>query len=146
MLCGRGAGCSRPPRRAEPSGALRGSLSRVRNESGAARTNVAPMSTPARRKFLIAAAATAGAAGIAGTLLWHRRSADEHAAHVELPPFRDPEFPNPLRLPGSEGMYGVLDAADAFTMVAKPVRHALLPGRPGAMLAYEVEHHCRTLR
>jgi suppressor of ftsI/bilirubin oxidase len=98
-----------------------------------------------RRKFLIAAAATAGAAGIAGALLWHRRSADEHAAHVELPPFRDPEFPNPLRLPGSEGMYGVLDAAGALTMVAKPVHHALLPGKPAPMLAYEIEHEGRTL-
>jgi FtsP/CotA-like multicopper oxidase with cupredoxin domain len=103
------------------------------------------MSMNPRRKFLIAAGATAGAAGIAGALLWHQRSADEHAAYMELPPFRDPEFPNPLRLPASEGMYGVLDAADAFTMVAKPVRHALLPGTPAPMLAYEVEHHGKTL-
>jgi suppressor of ftsI/bilirubin oxidase len=103
------------------------------------------MSSNPRRKFLIAAAATAGAAGIAGTLLWQRRSDDEHAAHVELPPFRDPGFPNPLRLPGSEGMHGVLDAAGAFTMVAKPVRHALLPGKPAPMLAYEIEHQGRTL-
>ena len=103
------------------------------------------MSANPRRTFLIAAAATAGAAGIAGALLWHRRSRDEHAGHVELPPVRDPEFPNPLRLPGTEGMYGVLDAADAFAMVAKPVRHALVPGRPASMLAYEVEHQGRTL-
>ncbi len=103
------------------------------------------MSANPRRKFLIAAAATAGVAGIAGALLWHRRSTEEHAAHVEPPPVRDPGFPNPLRLPGTEGMYGVLDAADAFTMVAKPVRHALLAGKPAPMLAYEVEHHGRTL-
>jgi suppressor of ftsI/bilirubin oxidase len=103
------------------------------------------MSANPRRKFLIAAAAAAGAAGIAGALLWHRRSRDEHAGHVELPPVLDPEFPNSLRLPGTEGMYGVLDATDAFTMVAKPVRHALVPGRPVPMLAYEVEHHGRTL-
>jgi suppressor of ftsI/bilirubin oxidase len=64
---------------------------------------------------------------------------------VELPPVRDPEFPNALRLPGTEGMYGVLDAAGAFTMIAKPVRHALVPGRPAPMLAYEVEHQGRTL-
>jgi len=103
------------------------------------------MSSNPRRKFLIAAAATAGAAGIAGALLWHRRSSDEHAGHVELPPVRDPEFPNALRLPGSEGMYGVLDAAGAFAMVAKPVRHALVPGKPAPMLAYEVEQQGRTL-
>jgi len=104
------------------------------------------MSSSPRRRFLIAAAATAGAAGIAGALLWHRRSRDERAGQVELPPVRDPEFPNALRLPGSEGMYGVLDAAGAFTMVAKPVRHALLPGKPAPMLAYEIEHQGRTLR
>ena len=103
------------------------------------------MSTNPRRKFLIAAAATAGAAGIAGALLWQLRSRDEHAAHVELPPVRDPEFPNALRLPGSEGMYGVLDAAGAFAMVAKPVRHALVPGKPAPVLAYEVEQQGRTL-
>ena len=58
---------------------------------------------------------------------------------------RDPDFPNPLRIPGAEGLYGILDPADAFAMVAKPVQHALLPGKPGPMLAYEVEHHGRTL-
>jgi blue copper oxidase len=103
------------------------------------------MSANPRRKFLIAAAATAGAAGIAGALLWHRRASDERAGHVELPPVRDPEFPNSLQLPGTEGMYGVFDAAGAFTMVAKPVRHALVPGKPAPMLAYEVEHQGRTL-
>jgi suppressor of ftsI/bilirubin oxidase len=104
------------------------------------------MSIPPRRKFLIAAAAAAGAAGVTGALLWWRRRPPfEHAGHVELPPPLDPGFPNPLRLPGAEGMYGILDAADAFAMIAKPVRHALLPGKPGAMLAYEVEHHGRTL-
>jgi suppressor of ftsI/bilirubin oxidase len=103
------------------------------------------MSANPRRKFLIAAAATAGAAGIAGALLWRQRSRDEHAAHVELPPIRDPEFPNALRLPGTEGMYSVLDAAGAFTMVAKSVRHALVPGKPAPMLAYEVEQQGRTL-
>jgi blue copper oxidase len=103
------------------------------------------MSANPRRKFLIAAAATAGAAGIAGALLWHRRSSDERAGHVELPPVRDPAFPNPLRLPGTEGMYGVLDAAGAFTMVAKPVRHALVTRKPAPMLAYEIEHQGRTL-
>ena len=95
-----------------------------------------------RRKFLVGAAAVAG---VAGALLWYRRSFDEHAGHLELPPVRDPGFPNPLRLPGTEGMYGVLDAAGAFTMVAKPARHALQPGRPGPILAYEVEHQGRTL-
>jgi suppressor of ftsI/bilirubin oxidase len=98
---------------------------------------------PVRRRLLIAAA-TAGAAGITGALLWQRRSRDEHARHVELPLVRDPDFPNPLQLPGTEGMYGVIDLPASLTMIAKPVRHALLPGKPAAMLAYEVEHQGRT--
>ncbi|MGH8621519.1 MAG: multicopper oxidase family protein, partial [Burkholderiales bacterium] len=103
------------------------------------------MSAHPRRKFLISAAATAGAAGIAGALLWWRRSFDEHAGHVELPPVRDPGFPNPLRIPGGDGLYGILDATGSFTMAAKPVHHTLLPGKPSPMLAYEVEHQGRTL-
>ena len=58
---------------------------------------------------------------------------------------RDPEFPNPLQLPGTDGMHGVLDAAGSFAIVAKPVHRALLPGKPGPMLAFEVEHQGRTL-
>jgi hypothetical protein len=44
-----------------------------------------------RRTML--AAAIAGAAGVAGGLLWWRSSCDEHALQVELPPVRDPAFP-----------------------------------------------------
>jgi suppressor of ftsI/bilirubin oxidase len=107
------------------------------------------MSKLTRRSVL--AAAVVGAAGAAAGLWWWRRSDDEdaghieHVAQVEPPPPAGEEFPNPLRLPGSDGLYGVLDAAGAFTMVAKPVRHALQPGKPAPMLAYEVEHHGRTL-
>jgi blue copper oxidase len=60
-----------------------------------------------------------------------------------LPP--DPAFPNPLRLPGAEGLYGVADGAGSFTLSAKPVRQAILPGQPARMLAYEMEHQGRTL-
>ncbi|HEX9672572.1 MAG TPA: multicopper oxidase domain-containing protein [Burkholderiales bacterium] len=103
------------------------------------------MSANPRRKFLIAAGTAAGAAGIAGALLWHRRSADERAGHLELPPVRDPAFPNPLRLPSADGLYGLLDAAGSFAMVAKPARQAPLPGKPGPNLAYEVEYQGKTL-
>jgi suppressor of ftsI/bilirubin oxidase len=107
------------------------------------------MSKLTRRTVL--AAAVAGAAGAAAGLWWWRRPHDDHAGHVEPmaqvepPPPAGDEFPNPLRLPGTEGHYGVLDAAGAFTMVAKPVRHPLQPGKPAPMLAYEVEHQGRTL-
>src|SRR6185295_14774035 len=53
---------------------------------------------------------------------------------------RDPEFPNPLRLPGADGMYGTVDVAGPLTIVAKPVEAELLPGKPAPMLAFEVEH------
>ncbi|OGA25984.1 MAG: hypothetical protein A3I02_11105 [Betaproteobacteria bacterium RIFCSPLOWO2_02_FULL_67_26] len=98
------------------------------------------MTPGSRRKFLIGAAATAGAGGLAGGFLWKHRPQYAGPAPVEPPFVPDPAFPNALRLPGADGMYGVLDASGSFTMVAKPVRHALLPGKPAAMLAYEVEH------
>src|SRR5262245_26177103 len=94
------------------------------------------MNQPNRRKLLIGAAA-AGAAGAAGGLLWWRRSPEEP---VSPPPVRDPAFPNALRLPGADGMYGIIDVAGQLTIVAKPVQHALLPGKPAPMLAFEVEH------
>ena len=98
-----------------------------------------------RRKFILAAGATAAAAGIAGGWWWWRRlQRDEHVAHVEPPAPPDAAFPNPLRLPGAEGMYGVLDVSGPLTIVAKPVTYALLPDKPVGMYAYEVEHQGRT--
>ena len=100
-----------------------------------------------RRKFVLVGAATA-AAGLAGGLWWHQRPRPDehahHAAHVEPPFTPDANFPNPLLIPGSAGMHGILDVSDALTLVAKPVRHALVPGKPGNMLAYEAEHHGAT--
>jgi suppressor of ftsI/bilirubin oxidase len=101
-----------------------------------------------RRKWLLAAGAAAAAT--AGGLLWRQRSRDERGVAPEgtarreppaLPP--DPAFPNALNLPGSDGMHGILDVAGTLTIVAKPVRHAVLPGKPTAMLAFEVEHQGR---
>jgi suppressor of ftsI/bilirubin oxidase len=43
-------------------------------------------------------------------------------------------------VPGADGLFGLLDVAGAFTISAKPVRHEILPGKPAAMLVYEVEH------
>ena len=70
------------------------------------------MRDPNRRKMLIGVAAAAGVAGVGGGLLWQRhrdeRAAhDEHAEHRAPAPAPDPAFPNSLRLPGAEGMYGV---------------------------------------
>ena len=105
------------------------------------------MSTPARRKFLIATATAAGAAGVAGGLLWWRAAREDHAGkvdhamHVEPPPPSSEVFPNPLRLPGAGGMHGVVDVSDALTLAARPLEHEIIPGKRAAILGYETEHH-----
>lgn len=92
------------------------------------------------RRSLLAAGAVAGAAGLAVGFFWKHRPQYAGPAPAEPPFVPDPAFPNALRLPGSDALYGVLDAPGSFAMVAKAVRHALLPGKPATMLAYEVEH------
>lgn len=94
---------------------------------------------------MLGAAAAAGAAGLAGGVWWwNRAQRDEHAGHVKAPSLRDLAFPNPLRLPGSDGMFGVVDVSGALTIVANPVQQELLAGKPAKMFAYEVEHQGRT--
>ena len=102
---------------------------------------------PSRRKFIAAAAAMAGAAGLAAGVAWWRSRQDEHAdrpPHEEHGPTVADAFPNPLRLPGVDGMFGILDLPASLTMIAKQVRHTLLPDKPATLLAYEVEHDGRT--
>lgn len=79
------------------------------------------------------------AAGIAGGFFWANRPRLQPAAKPEPPLPPDPEFPNALRLPGSEGLLAEYAAAGAFTLVAKPVQQAILPGKAARMLAYEIE-------
>ena len=96
------------------------------------------------RRTMLATAAAAGVAGIAGGFLWSHRP--RPGAQRAEPPFvADPAFPNPLKLPGADGMNGVLEASGALTMVAKAARYPLLPGKPATILAYETEHQGRTL-
>jgi suppressor of ftsI/bilirubin oxidase len=102
-----------------------------------------------RRKWLFAGGAAA--AGAAGGLLWWRRDRDERRARSDEPARReppalplDPAFPHRLSLPGADGMHGILDVVGTLTIVAKPVRHALFPGKPANLLAFEVEHQGRT--
>jgi len=95
---------------------------------------------------VLGAAAAVGAAGLAGGFLWrHRARQGEPVARTDLPLPPDPAFPNPLRMPGAEGMFGVADAAGALTIVAKGIEHPLLPGKPARVLAYEMEQQGRTL-
>ncbi len=106
------------------------------------------MSNSGRRKFIMAVAAAASAAGLAGGFWWRHRPRVDHpdrAARIEPPYAHDPAFPNPLHLPGADGMFGILDMPVSLTIVAKPVRYPLLPGKPTALLAYEVEHDGRTV-
>jgi len=93
-----------------------------------------------RRKFLAAAAGTATVAGLAtGFLRSHgpRSSAPVARGLPPLPP--DPAFPNALLLPGADGLLGIIDAGGSLAIVAKPIVHALLPGKPTRMLAFETD-------
>jgi blue copper oxidase len=99
-----------------------------------------------RRKFLISLAGAAGITGLAaGFLRSHRPRPGDPRAGTEPPLPPDPAFPNPLRLPGTEGLYGLADASGSFTLTAKPVRQAILPGRPARLLAYEMEQQGKVL-
>ncbi len=99
-----------------------------------------------RRKFLLGAAGLAGAAGFAaGFLRAHRPRPGKPDARAELPLPPDPEFPNPLRLPGADGLFAVADAAGTFTMAAKPAQYPILPGKPARVLAYEMDYYGKTL-
>lgn len=89
--------------------------------------------------MLLAGTGAALAAGIAGGFFWANRPRLQPAAKPEPPLPPDPEFPNALRLPGSEGLLAEYAAAGAFTLVAKPVQQAILPGKAARMLAYEIE-------
>ena len=95
-----------------------------------------------RRTALIAGAAAA--AGIAGGYAWWRNQ--QLAATETPPPFTpDAAFPNRLRVPGGEGLYGVHDVTGAFTLAAKSVQQEIVPGKPVTLLAYEVESQGKRL-
>ena len=98
-----------------------------------------------RRKFLIAGAGVAVTGGITAGFLRSHRPRPRPVARPEPPLPPDPEFPNALKLPGAEGLFGEFSAAGAFTLIAKPVEHAILPGKPARMLAYELEQPGSTL-
>ena len=90
-------------------------------------------------------AGAAGAAGIAGGVAWWRNQKPV-VTEAPPPPFKpDATFPNPLRLPGAEGLYGVHDVAGAFTLSAKPTQQEIVPGKPATLLAYEVESQGKRL-
>lgn len=100
-----------------------------------------------RRTALVAGAATA--AGIAGGYAWWRQqkpAASETPSTPHSPPLKpDAAFPNALRVPGADGLYGVHDVNGTFTLSAKAVQQDIVPGQPARLLAYEVESHEKKL-
>src|SRR5688500_13595115 len=95
-----------------------------------------------RRRLVAGGTATALAAAGGWALL--RRGAEPEPRRVlQLPP--DPLFPNALRLPGEEGLHGILDADASFTIVSSRVQEEILPGKPTTMLGYAVDNNGRTL-
>ena len=98
------------------------------------------MSTFNRRKLLIAGAAVLGASAVAGGIGWYRARRTSPAG-METGAHAVGEFPNPLRVPGSSGVLGVLDGSAPFTIVAKSVQYAILEGKPAPLLAYQVEQN-----
>ena len=86
----------------------------------------------------------AAIAGAAGWGLWRERPRSiGETPTVMLPP--DPMFPNALRLPGDEGLHGVLDVERSFTIVSLPVQQEIVPGKPTTMLGYAVDQGGRRL-
>jgi suppressor of ftsI/bilirubin oxidase len=105
------------------------------------------MNRISRRRFIAAGAATAAAAGLAGGVYWWWRDRGEPAGHdmQAMPPAAEAgAFANPLRLPGTDGLFGVLDVPVPLTIVGKTIRHPILPGKPAPLLAFEVEHDGKT--
>jgi blue copper oxidase len=90
-----------------------------------------------RRRILLGlGGASVAAAG--GWRVWREGSRrPDEVQVVQLPP--DPFFPNALRLPGDEGLFGLLDVERSFTIVSTAITHEIVPGKPTSMLAYAVE-------
>ncbi len=95
------------------------------------------------RRRLIGGAGAAALTGAAGWGLWRAQRGPEAPGVVHFPP--DALFPNALKLPGEEGLHGILDAGGSFTIVSAPVQQEILPGKPTTMLAYAVDHGGRRL-
>ena len=95
------------------------------------------------RRNLLAAAAAAGIGGLAAGFIRFHRPRPPAPPEPPLPP--DPAFPNPLRLPGGENLFGIAEASGSFTLTAKAIEHQLVRGRRARVLAYEMESGDRLL-
>ncbi len=95
-----------------------------------------------RRRVLLGTGAAA-LAGAAGWGAWRRLAVPKEPTAVRLPP--DPLFPNPLRVPGDEGLHGIFDVGRSFTIVSTPLQQEILPGKRTTMLGYAVDDGGLTL-
>src|ERR671916_801427 len=67
------------------------------------------------------------------------------AAYASLDPTNLDNFKNPLRLPGDDGLMGVLDASNApVHFTAHKERVEILPGKRAELFAYHVERDGKT--
>lgn len=88
-----------------------------------------------RRNVILGSAGVLGAAGLGAW--WYAQRVPTPAPQ---PPFKPGvDFPNRLRVPGSEGLFGVFDIGQNFTISAKSTQQAIVPGKAVTMLAYEIE-------
>lgn len=92
-----------------------------------------------RRTFLVTGAAVLGAVGVAGGVGWWYRAQRMSHAGMETAAHGAGDFPNPLLLPGSSGVLGVMDVSSPFTIVSKSVEFAILDGKSAPLLVYQVE-------
>ena len=102
------------------------------------------MSRFSRRRFVAVAGAAIAAGAAGGLVWWQKRRTDGHAGH-DMPAAREPgAFANPLRVPGTVGLFGVLDVPTPLTIVGKSILHPILAGKPAPLLVYQAEHDGKT--
>jgi FtsP/CotA-like multicopper oxidase with cupredoxin domain len=95
------------------------------------------------RRRLVTAAGAAAVGGAAGWALWRKHGGPDAPRTSAIAP--DPAFPNPLQVPGDEGLHGIADVGGAFTIVSGPVQHEILRGKPVTMLGYRLDYNGKTL-
>ena len=94
------------------------------------------------RRNVILGAVGAAAAGLGAW--WYSWRTPAPAPQTPFKPGAD--FPNRLRVPGAEGFFGIYDIGQNFTISAKSTQEAIVPGKPAALLAYEIEGNGKVWR
>lgn len=98
------------------------------------------------RRQLLILAGSGSALGMGSLMPTAFGQQHEHGHHVREPrsPIQTPlsrpvyQYDTPLRLPGSDGLFGTFDGDAPFTVTARPESLQLLPGRPTELWSYTV--------